>query len=104
MANIASKDRAAQDSVAGQEPLPSSYEAGVSELESLVARMEDGTLSLEESLVAYRRGAALVTYCQQQLELVEEQVRVLDGATLKPLAGINGTAGREDALEDEDGA
>jgi exodeoxyribonuclease VII small subunit len=42
-------------------------------------------LSLEESLAAYRRGAALVAYCQQQLEKVEQQVRVLDGETLKPL-------------------
>ena len=51
----------------------------------LVARMEEGALSLEESLAAYRRGAALVGFCQQQLEKVEQQVRVLDGEPLKPL-------------------
>ena len=47
--------------------------------------MEGGALSLEESLAAYRRGATLVGFCQQQLEKVEQQVRVLDGDTLKPL-------------------
>ncbi len=66
-------------------PLPENYEAALAELESLVARMEEGALSLEESLAAYRRGAALVGFCQQQLEKVEQQVRVLDGETLKPL-------------------
>jgi exodeoxyribonuclease VII small subunit len=65
--------------------LPENYEAALAELESLVGRMEDGALSLEESLAAYRRGAALVGFCQQQLEKVEQQVRVLDGDTLKPL-------------------
>ncbi|MDR5784033.1 exodeoxyribonuclease VII small subunit [Caballeronia sp. LZ065] len=65
--------------------LPENYEAALSELELLVARMEEGALSLEESLAAYRRGAALVGFCQQQLEKVEQQVRVLDGETLKPL-------------------
>ncbi|KND59253.1 Exodeoxyribonuclease VII small subunit [Candidatus Burkholderia verschuerenii] len=65
--------------------LPENYEAALAELETLVARMEEGALSLEESLAAYRRGATLVGFCQQQLEKVEQQVRVLDGETLKPL-------------------
>lgn len=55
--------------------------------------MESGALSLEESLAAYRRGASLVAFCQQQLERVEQQVRVLDGAVLKAMA----------AAEDEEG-
>lgn len=65
---------------------PESYEAALAELDALVARMEGGSLSLEESLAAYRRGAALVKFCQQQLEKVEQQVRVLDGETLRPVA------------------
>jgi len=64
---------------------PASYEAALAELEALVGRMEGGALSLEDSLDAYRRGATLVTFCQQQLEKVEQQVRVLDGESLKPL-------------------
>jgi exodeoxyribonuclease VII small subunit len=65
--------------------LPENYETALAELEALVATMEGGSLSLEKSLAAYRRGAALVAYCQQQLEAVEQQVRVLDGETLKPV-------------------
>ncbi|MFC5427478.1 exodeoxyribonuclease VII small subunit [Paraburkholderia denitrificans] len=64
---------------------PESYEAALAELDTLVARMEGGSLSLEESLAAYRRGAVLVKFCQQQLEKVEQQVRVLDGETLRPV-------------------
>ena len=72
-----------------------SYEKAVAELETLVARMESGNLSLEESLAAYRRGSTLVDYCQQQLEKVEQQVRVLDGEILKPFDA--GTAGEDAA-------
>ncbi|UDM51370.1 exodeoxyribonuclease VII small subunit [Cupriavidus sp. MP-37] len=66
---------------------PASYEAAMAELETLVASMESGELPLEASLAAYRRGAELVRYCQQKLERVEQQVRVLEGDVLKPLAG-----------------
>ena len=65
---------------------PASYEAAMAELDTLVASMESGELPLEASLAAYRRGAELVKYCQQVLERVEHQVRVLEGESLKPLA------------------
>lgn len=83
----------------GTEPLPDNYEMALAELETLVVRMEGGALSLEDSLTAYRRGATLVAFCQQQLEKVEQQVRVLDGATLKPLSsGTAATDGEDDDL------
>jgi exodeoxyribonuclease VII small subunit len=83
---------APEASAARDTAAPASYEAAVAELETLVARMEGGALSLEESLSAYRRGSQLVSYCQQQLEKVEHQVRVLDGEVLKPLATDEDTA------------
>ncbi|WP_432257776.1 exodeoxyribonuclease VII small subunit [Cupriavidus sp. TMH.W2] len=80
---------------------PASYEAAMAELETLVASMESGELPLEASLAAYRRGAELVRYCQQKLERVEQQVRVLEGDVLKPLAGDgnggNGALGADEA-------
>ena len=104
MAKSASKDvtagRAAEPSAepadtaeAGGTGLPpQTYEAALAELDELVARMEGGSLSLEESLAAYRRGAVLVKFCQQQLEKVEQQVRVLDGETLRPVPLNTGSA------------
>jgi exodeoxyribonuclease VII small subunit len=67
--------------------LPASYEAALEELEVLVAKMEAGNLQLEASLKAYERGTVLVSYCQKQLEHVEQQVRILEGGeegSLKP--------------------
>ncbi len=88
--SVAASDASATSSVA-----PASYEAAMAELETLVASMESGELPLEASLAAYRRGAELVKYCQQVLERIEQQVRVLDGDALKPLAddGMNEQGG-----------
>ena len=46
-------------------------------LEDLVARMEDGEMSLEDSLAAYERGVGLYRSCQQALEHAELRVRLL---------------------------
>jgi exodeoxyribonuclease VII small subunit len=65
-------------------PLPASFEPALAELEDLVRQMEGGELSLEASLAAYRRGAALVGVCRQSLSAVRQQVRVLEGELLRP--------------------
>jgi len=65
---------------------PQNYESAIDELELLVARMEEGSLSLEAALAAYRRGTVLVSYAQKQLEIVEKQVCVFDGEAIKPLS------------------
>ena len=54
------------------------YEQAVKELEKLIADMESGQYSLEETLVAYQRGAALLRHCQGVLAQVEQQVRVFE--------------------------
>ncbi len=51
-----------------------SFEQQLSQLESLVQRLESGQLSLEESLQAYEQGVRLTRACQQQLE--QAQLRV----------------------------
>jgi exodeoxyribonuclease VII small subunit len=57
---------------------PPSFEAALAELEALVATMESGQLPLAESLAAYRRGAALLAYCQDALKDAQQQVEVLE--------------------------
>lgn len=66
-------------------PVPQDFETALAELESLVAKMEDGALPLEASLAAYRRGVALSRVCQDRLAQAEHQVKVLEGELLKPL-------------------
>ncbi len=64
--------------------LPASYEAALSELEQLVARLESGQMPLDELLAGYQRGAALLAFCKDKLQAVEDQIKVLDGGQLKP--------------------
>ena len=63
-----------------------SFEQALEELETIVERMEDGSLSLDQSLASYKRGAELVKICETALEHAKEQVRVLDGELLRPLS------------------
>jgi len=63
---------------------PSSFETAMEELSVLVAQMETGDLALEKSVVAYQRGSELIKYCANQLDKVEQQVKVLEAGMLKP--------------------
>jgi exodeoxyribonuclease VII small subunit len=54
------------------------YEQAVKELEKLISDMESGKFSLEETILAYQRGAALLKHCQAMLAQVEQQVRVFE--------------------------
>jgi exodeoxyribonuclease VII small subunit len=63
---------------------PASFEAALAELEELVARMEGGQMPLEASLSAYRRGAALLAYCQDALKDAQQQIEILEKGVLKP--------------------
>ena len=60
-----------------------SFEAAISELESIVGQMESKQLSLQDTLAAFKRGTALLQHSQKTLAAVEQQVRVLsdDGKT-----------------------
>lgn len=62
------------------------FENALAELETIVARMEDGQLTLEQSLAAYKRGAELLKLCQAQLADAQQQVKVLEGGALKNFA------------------
>jgi exodeoxyribonuclease VII small subunit len=56
---------------------PVNFEAALEELEELVERMEDGDLSLEESLAAFEKGVRIARDCQDALKQAEQRVQVL---------------------------
>ena len=64
------------------------FETALAELEALVEKMEQGDLSLDESLRQFERGVQLTRSCQQALKDAEQKVQVLmekDGqASLEP--------------------
>ena len=65
------------------------FEAALTELEALVEKMEQGDLTLDESLKQFERGVQLTRSCQQALQEAEQKVQVLlekgGQQTLEPL-------------------
>ncbi|MDH3525980.1 MAG: exodeoxyribonuclease VII small subunit [Gammaproteobacteria bacterium] len=53
------------------------FEKSLQELEALVEKMEQGDLSLEESLQHFERGVQLTRACQQALKEAEQKVETL---------------------------
>ncbi len=56
-----------------------SLESSLKELEDIVLALEDGDLSLEESLKVFERGIYLVRRCNSLLEGAEQKIEVLTG-------------------------
>lgn len=67
-----------------------SFETALAELEQVVADMESGKLTLEDSLAAYKRGAELLSFCRSRLDDAQQQVRVLEEGVLKDFTASNG--------------
>jgi exodeoxyribonuclease VII small subunit len=63
------------------------FERAIEELESIVKRLEEGKVPLEESVAIYERGEALKRRCQELLDQAEARVNkiVLDSSG-KPTA------------------
>lgn len=51
------------------------FEDALTQLEEIVNRLEDGDLTLAESVDLFERGQALTTFCQTQLDEAELRVR-----------------------------
>lgn len=82
----AAKQSSVPDALAATAAPGLTFEKALAELEKVVAQMEDGKLTLEQSLAAHRRGLELARFCQEKLASAEQQVKVLEGDVLKKLA------------------
>jgi exodeoxyribonuclease VII small subunit len=61
------------------------FEAAIAELESVVKKLEDGDLPLEQSLALYERGVQLSRFCHARLEEAERRIDILnERGELKP--------------------
>jgi len=58
------------------EKLPD-FEQSLTELEALVAKLEQGDVPLEEALKTFERGVALTRQCQTSLRNAQQKVEVL---------------------------
>ena len=69
------------------EPVPN-FEETLAELEKLVVNLEEGDLSLDESLSGFKHGIDLTRQCQAALDNAQQTVELLtntqDEDSLKP--------------------
>jgi exodeoxyribonuclease VII small subunit len=80
------------------DPTIKDFEAAISELETIVKKLEDGDLPLEASLALYERGVHLSRFCHAQLEQAERRIEILtERGEIKPAPA---TLGVDDDLDD----
>ena len=60
-----------------KQPKKIDFESAMAELESLISRMEDDDLSLEESLKDFEKGISLTRMCQASLKDAEQRIKIL---------------------------
>ena len=53
------------------------FEGAIAELESVVKKLEEGDLPLEQSLALYERGVQLSRFCHARLEEAERRIEIL---------------------------
>lgn len=69
-------DSTAENAPNGQSEIDAlSFEAASEKLEEILAALESGELSLEESIALYEQGAALANHCEKTLDQAELRVR-----------------------------
>ncbi len=54
-----------------------SFEKAMAELEETVRSLEDGKLTLDESLKAFEKGIKLVNACNEKLNSAEQKIKIL---------------------------
>jgi exodeoxyribonuclease VII small subunit len=58
-----------------------SFEAALKELESIVGRLEQGEVALEDSIALYERGQVLKAHCEKKLKAAESRLeKIVHGA------------------------
>lgn len=57
------------------------FEAGMSELEALTARLETGDMTLDETMKTYEKGVTLAAQLKRQLEGSRKRIEQIDPET-----------------------
>ena len=67
-----------------------SLETNLKELESIVSKMEQGDMTLEDSIKSYEKGMLLLKMCQDSLKEIEHKVLILSAEnTLEQFKSTN---------------
>jgi exodeoxyribonuclease VII small subunit len=60
------------------DPTIKDFESAIAELESIVKKLEEGDLPLEQSLELFERGVRLSRFCHSTLEAAERRIEILN--------------------------
>lgn len=60
------------------DPTIKDFESAIAELETIVKKLEEGDLALEQSLELFERGVQLSRFCHSTLESAERRIEILD--------------------------
>ena len=60
------------------DPTIKDFEAALSELDTIVKKLEDGDIPLEQSLQLFERGVQLSRFCHARLEEAERRIEILN--------------------------
>lgn len=55
------------------------FEKALADLDAVVQILEDGSASLEDSLMQYERGVTLLKFCYEKLQQTEQRIAELTG-------------------------
>ena len=70
-----------------KEQLNITFEEAMEKLESIVGRLEDGEVPLEESINLYKEGKELSKWCHDKLKTAEEQLTlIMKDDAIKPFS------------------
>lgn len=59
------------------EKVKKTFEEALSELEGIVEKMEEGEMTLDQSIEMFQKGIELSNYCSKRLDEVEKRITVL---------------------------
>ena len=72
------------------------FEQALAKLEKLVAEIEEGKVSLEDSIAKYAEGIKLVKHCRSILDAAEQKIQLLtkgQGESLQPAGELDEAKG-----------
>jgi len=61
------------------------YEEAIAELESIVNSLNNGNVSLDDSIKLYSRGVELASLCNDKISEVEKKIAMIDRDTLEEI-------------------
>ena len=68
----------ATDPADHMDPTIKDFEAALTELDSIVKKLEEGDIPLEQSLQLFERGVQLSRFCHARLEEAERRIEILN--------------------------